>query len=225
MPDSAQLAAARRFRTWRFGTTLLTSILSKTSTAGVQLVAMPVALAAMGHDKYAAYAAIASATAWLSVGNLGLGPNIVVRVSAARARGDQREERRVVASSFFPVAILAVVCLLLALPAVGSLPAEWLVGRRGAEVLSEVLGACAVLVVCTVLQAVCSVFEAAQAGVQEQYRLNTLCAFGNLVACGAVLAAASQIAAKPPQALKIGRDLMREPREELVARIKAKSPR
>ena len=34
-----------------------------------------------------------------------------------------------------------------------------------------------------------------------------------------VLAAAEKIAAKPPQALKIARDLMRDPREELVARI------
>jgi enoyl-CoA hydratase/carnithine racemase len=40
---------------------------------------------------------------------------------------------------------------------------------------------------------------------------------------GAVLAAASAIAAKPPQALKIARDLMREPREELVARIKVEA--
>ncbi|OBQ82270.1 crotonase/enoyl-CoA hydratase family protein [Mesorhizobium sp. WSM3873] len=40
---------------------------------------------------------------------------------------------------------------------------------------------------------------------------------------GAVLAAAAEIAAKPPQALKIARDLMREPREELVARIKVES--
>ncbi|AZO31617.1 MULTISPECIES: crotonase/enoyl-CoA hydratase family protein [unclassified Mesorhizobium] len=40
---------------------------------------------------------------------------------------------------------------------------------------------------------------------------------------GAVLAAANEIAAKPPQALKIARDLMREPREELIARIKVES--
>ncbi|MEI9404270.1 crotonase/enoyl-CoA hydratase family protein [Mesorhizobium argentiipisi] len=39
----------------------------------------------------------------------------------------------------------------------------------------------------------------------------------------AVLAAANGIAAKPPQALKIARDLMREPREELIARIKVES--
>ncbi|TPI21928.1 crotonase/enoyl-CoA hydratase family protein [Mesorhizobium sp. B4-1-1] len=39
----------------------------------------------------------------------------------------------------------------------------------------------------------------------------------------AVLAAAGDIAAKPPQALKIARDLMREPREELVARIEVES--
>jgi enoyl-CoA hydratase/carnithine racemase len=38
-----------------------------------------------------------------------------------------------------------------------------------------------------------------------------------------VLAAADGIAAKPPQALKIARDLMREPREELVARIKVEA--
>ncbi|TIO99759.1 MAG: enoyl-CoA hydratase, partial [Mesorhizobium sp.] len=40
---------------------------------------------------------------------------------------------------------------------------------------------------------------------------------------GAVLAAAAEIAAKPPQALKIARDLMREPRKEIVARIKVES--
>ena len=40
---------------------------------------------------------------------------------------------------------------------------------------------------------------------------------------GAALAAANEIAAKPPQALKIARDLMREPREELIARIKVES--
>ncbi|TIV24116.1 MAG: enoyl-CoA hydratase, partial [Mesorhizobium sp.] len=38
-----------------------------------------------------------------------------------------------------------------------------------------------------------------------------------------VLAAADGIAAKPPQALKIARDLMREPREALVARIKVEA--
>ncbi|AZO70941.1 MULTISPECIES: crotonase/enoyl-CoA hydratase family protein [unclassified Mesorhizobium] len=39
----------------------------------------------------------------------------------------------------------------------------------------------------------------------------------------AVLAAADEIAAKPPQALKIARDLMREPRDELIARIEVES--
>ena len=39
----------------------------------------------------------------------------------------------------------------------------------------------------------------------------------------AVLAAANDIAAKPPHALKIARDLMREPREALIARIKVES--
>ncbi|TIT07477.1 MAG: crotonase/enoyl-CoA hydratase family protein [Mesorhizobium sp.] len=38
-----------------------------------------------------------------------------------------------------------------------------------------------------------------------------------------VLAAAEGIAAKPPQALKIARDLMREPREALIARIKVEA--
>jgi enoyl-CoA hydratase/carnithine racemase len=38
-----------------------------------------------------------------------------------------------------------------------------------------------------------------------------------------VLAAAGQIAAKPPQALKIARDLMLGPREELVERIRQES--
>ncbi|TIW77451.1 MAG: enoyl-CoA hydratase, partial [Mesorhizobium sp.] len=40
---------------------------------------------------------------------------------------------------------------------------------------------------------------------------------------GTVLAAAKGIAAKPPQALKIARDLMREPREALIARIKVEA--
>lgn len=40
---------------------------------------------------------------------------------------------------------------------------------------------------------------------------------------GAVLDAANGIAAKPPEALRIARDLMREPREELVARINVES--
>lgn len=40
---------------------------------------------------------------------------------------------------------------------------------------------------------------------------------------GAVLAAADRIAAKPPQALRIARDLMRGPRDELVARIGAEA--
>ncbi|PBB19881.1 crotonase/enoyl-CoA hydratase family protein [Mesorhizobium sp. WSM4313] len=39
----------------------------------------------------------------------------------------------------------------------------------------------------------------------------------------AVLAAAADIAAKPPEALKIARDLMRAPREELIARIEVES--
>ncbi|MBZ9662084.1 crotonase/enoyl-CoA hydratase family protein [Mesorhizobium sp. ESP-6-4] len=39
----------------------------------------------------------------------------------------------------------------------------------------------------------------------------------------AVLAAAADIAAKPPGALKIARDLMRAPREELIARIEVES--
>ncbi len=38
-----------------------------------------------------------------------------------------------------------------------------------------------------------------------------------------MLEAAGQIAAKPPQALKIARDLMRGSREELVARISEES--
>lgn len=40
-----------------------------------------------------------------------------------------------------------------------------------------------------------------------------------------VLAAAAAVAAKPPEALKITRDLMRAPREELLARIKLEGER
>ena len=60
-------------RSQRFKYAVLTSLASKLFTPAIQMLAMPMAIRALGAESFALYAMLTSALTWLSFANFGVG--------------------------------------------------------------------------------------------------------------------------------------------------------
>ena len=102
------LEPASHVRERRLKYAIATSLGSKVTTAIVQIVAFPIALAALGQEQFVLYAMLASAVGWLGLVNIGVGPPLTVLMSEAAASGDRIRQQRLFASALWPVALLVV---------------------------------------------------------------------------------------------------------------------
>lgn len=181
----------RRFRTTRLRYAVTTSLGSKIIAATVQLVAMPVAIRALGPEKFVLYAILASAVGWAGAANLGVGPRLTIAIASASAVADRVKEVRLLTSALVPVATLCLTIAALLPFALLLLPIDKLVGDHYVNQHKTIWAGLIVLVVVSLLQAILAVFEAAQAGYQEQYTANLFAAGGAAVSLGGLLVTAT----------------------------------
>jgi O-antigen/teichoic acid export membrane protein len=90
-----------------------TSLASKLFTIGIQVLAMPLAIHALGPKSFALYAMLSSALMWLSLANIGMGPRVAIEIADAEVHGDQARQSRLVTGAVVPISALIVLLFLL----------------------------------------------------------------------------------------------------------------
>jgi O-antigen/teichoic acid export membrane protein len=185
------LEPASRLRERRLKYAIATSLGSKVTTAIVQIVAFPIALAALGPEQFVLYAMLASAVGWLGLVNIGVGPPLTVMMSEAAASGDRLRQQRLFSSALWPVALLVLVTgtVLIAVMRFVSLARLFGAAYAGQGWTIEV--GLSILAAVFLVQTLLSVVEAAQLGYQEQYRLNAMAVGGNLASAVALVGIAT----------------------------------
>jgi O-antigen/teichoic acid export membrane protein len=184
------LEPASRVRERRLKYAVATSLGSKITTAIVQIVALPIAVSALGQAQFVLYAMLASAIGWLGLVNIGVGPPLTVMMSEAAASGDRLRQQRLFSSALGPVVILVLGIGGVLAGAVRFLPADRIFGPAYAAEGWTIHVGLSILAIVFIVQTLLSVFEAAQLGFQEQYRLNAMATGGNLASAVAVVGVA-----------------------------------
>lgn len=192
----------------QFSYALASSVGAKAAAAMVQIVAMPVAAAALGSHGFALFAMLTAAVGWLALANVGIGPALVVGLAGARASNSIAAEKYVTSA-------LAPLCLFTGAAAIGALLLVWsnvateLFGPAYANDADTVKIGLSLLIGLFVAQSILSVYESAQTAYQEQHVCNGYLAAGSLLCVAATVFVASNsskvvailVAMTVPQAL------------------------
>jgi O-antigen/teichoic acid export membrane protein len=187
---AAELRARAEQRDRRLKYSVSSSLVSKLGTAAVQLLALPIAIRALGAERFSIYVVLASAVSWIGIANLGVGPYLAIRLAAAAAREDRETQKRLVASAFFPIVFAACgLCAVVLLSQQGGPVQRFTLG--GGHASAEATRTAGLtLVALVIVQVLIGVFEAAQLGYQEQYLANLFNVAGNVCCFVALLCVA-----------------------------------
>jgi O-antigen/teichoic acid export membrane protein len=160
---------------------MMSSLGSKVVSVALQLLALPVAIHALGHEQFALYSMLAAAAGWVALTHIGIGPGLVVTLASASVDGDESTETGIFTSAFLPVLVLSLVAALAY--AIGSpfLLTPTVFGEQYQAYAGTIRTGVAILVGLTLLRTVLSVVESSQAGYQELHLVNLRGAVGNLI--------------------------------------------
>ena len=165
-------------RTRRIRSAVATSVVSKIATIGFQLIAIPVAIHALGPGQYGAFLVVSSTLAWISLGGLGVAPGVTGYVARAIGRGSSTDAQHVVSTGFVISLIAAggTAIIIAGLIAVMTLRSRGLEQYLDPSFLPYLpaMGAAMLIVAATgLIQLPTSVIQAARAGALEQYVSNS----------------------------------------------------
>ena len=172
-------ASSRRKR--NLSLAVITSVISKIANMGVQVLAMPIALHALGVARFGVYTTIAAAIGWLGLSSIGIGPGLTRRITEAAAKNDHNLEKQLVSSSFFLmlIIVLPLTCAAFILIWIGN--PILIFGLKYLPYLHEIREGLSALLVMFAVRMLLSIGEAAQMGYQEQYIINAWGAAGNML--------------------------------------------
>jgi O-antigen/teichoic acid export membrane protein len=144
----------------------VTGMLSKLLAVAVQWVALPLALKALGTDRYAAFLALQALVAWSNLLALGLAPSLPRFISDAYVAGQRERERDIFQSTVF---YLTGVCALFAVAMLSLaqlLPPSQMVATRHVSP-EEIVAGYRTVVLLTAAQLVTSIMPSIRGGYQE----------------------------------------------------------
>jgi O-antigen/teichoic acid export membrane protein len=172
----------------RIGLAATTGVGAKALALAAQVLAVAIAVRALGADGFALYVVIASLVSWIGLAGLGVAPGLTLGIARASAVGDRNEEARLFLVALLLMAAIATIVVVCAVflgvtGVVGHLLADWLHSASGDA--SAALLCMALLIA---VQLVVVVPEAAQLGLQTQYVSNTWAGIGSAFAIVAMLA-------------------------------------
>jgi len=188
-PDEDE--AKSRSRNRRIGLAVLSSVGSKATTMGLQLLAIPVGVSALGLERFGVFATLTALLAWITICQIGIGPALTLDIAAGAAHTDRSAERKYFSTALFSMFLvaLAILIIFLFLPHVISVPD--LLGRDYENFLPEIRTGMIVLAILLATQMILSVTEAARTGYQEVHITNLCNMIGNGASCILVLVVAS----------------------------------
>ncbi len=182
-PDSASQLRSNRIRL-----AISTSVISKGVTVLVQLIAFPLAVHALGTERFGVYVLVTTGLAWLSVVYSGLGPGLARGIALSAAKPDPTEEARyfsaaIVLTSLFVLGLVASVAVYGAFrPLTGIL-----LGGKSLLYAQEVRSALPLVLGIVGIQLLGGVADSSRAGYQEQFVTNTWGIVGNLMSLAALV--------------------------------------
>ena len=179
----------REFRFYRVRLAFLSSSASKVLGFLVQFLAVPLAVKALGTERFGIYTMLVSALVWIDLGRLGIGPGLTREMAVAWNRGDSQSERILFSNAFI---LLMAVALLVAVIFVllfnfGGISFRQLVGDSAYSYRSEIEAGALIVIIFLLAQIIFSAGEAARSAYQEDYINNAMSSFGNLAAIGLVV--------------------------------------
>ena len=180
-------SSAKASREKRFRYAVISSFTSKLTSAGLQIIAMPIAAISLGAHNFALYTMLMAAVGWLALSNIGIGPTMVVRLAAAHVHDDLNVESCIFSSGFIPAFIISAIVSITVILAVWTLPVHNIFGPLYVADEHMVQWGLTTLVAIFFLQTNLSLFEYAQAGYQEQYVQNLVATVSSLPCILAVL--------------------------------------
>ena len=177
----------------RIGLAAMTGVAAKGLALAAQLLAVAIAVRALGDEGFALFVVISSIVAWMGLAGLGVAPGLTLGVARAAAVGDRTEAARLFMAALAMMIVVATLLVGLAL----LLGAAGLVERLFATWLGSSSGdASAALLWMTVLiaiQLVVVVPEAAQLGMQAQHVNNIWVGIGSAAAIVAMVTIGSTV--------------------------------
>ncbi len=175
-------AGRRAFRASRVKLAFLTSVGSKALGLIVQFLAVPLAIHALGTERFGIYTMLVSALVWIDLGRLGIGPGLTRELALAWNRDERPRERMLFSNAM--VFLIAVATLITALLTIGYFLAAPHIGAvfgpSATRFRGEILAGMIVVGAFLVAQIVFSAGEAARSAYQDDFINNLMSTLANL---------------------------------------------
>jgi O-antigen/teichoic acid export membrane protein len=166
---------------------LLTSLAGKGVSTLVQLAALPLAIGALGQERFGVYAMLAAFLNWMSIVSVTISPGLTVQLINAHASHDRQRESSVFGSAFLFAALFAAALFAASQLLFRGVGIQVLFGNAYAAFDTELSRGLAVLSAFIAINIILSVAEAAQAGYQSLYIHNLFLAAGNILTIVTIL--------------------------------------
>ena len=158
-----------------------TSGLAKVMAVGVQLFALPLALHALGTERYAGFLALQSFLSWVGIFGFGLLYSLPKYIAAAHVEQDEAAERSLVRAALL-LMLLSCLALLLLMSAVGLMvPPGRLVAAGPSGPREELVVAYFTAVAVNALQLFSSIQQPLRSGYQENHHSNVCAAAASIL--------------------------------------------
>ncbi|MBV8076393.1 MAG: oligosaccharide flippase family protein [Planctomycetaceae bacterium] len=176
----ALIPSAWAWRSTRLKLAVLASIGSKFVTVLLQLLVLPMAVRALGAERYGVYVMLASCLSWITLVGTSIAPSLTIGIAAAR--GDNEAEARYLTSA---LCIVGIVCALI-LAALGALlwhsGVTGLFGARYLAYTDDIYAGLLVLTGALLVQLLLVVVEGVQGGYQELHIVGVCAMLGQVLA-------------------------------------------
>ncbi|MBP6901698.1 MAG: hypothetical protein KBC73_16505 [Burkholderiaceae bacterium] len=159
---------------------VLTSLSGKGISVATQLLAIPLAVVALGLDRYGAYAMLAAILMWVSNASTVVAGALTLQLVPAHADRDVEAEARLFSTAFYFALALAVAVVAVLAGALYLFDLGRIFGVSSIPLVRELGVASGLMLLLIPLNILFSLAEAAQAGYQRQYVTNALQIVANI---------------------------------------------
>ena len=167
-------------RTQHLKIALITSFCGKGVSIVAQLVAVPIAIASLGVERFGVYAVLTALLNWLNMATVGVSPGLTVQIVSANANKDRVRETEVFTTAFLFSVVLSTGLFILLHSIIYIVGIKNLFGTKLLNHSVELQHGLFVLSIFMMANIILSVVEATQAGYQNQYLNNILLSIGSV---------------------------------------------
>lgn len=165
------------------------SVLSKITGFFLQILALPIAANSLGVYEFALFTGMLAVSGWISLANLGLGPELIARTAKYRRNNNLISE--LASTAIWLVFKISIIVTIVFLIFIYFGPVEMLFNSQYSSEIGKIKIGLTVLAILYLIQSMLSVVEYVQAGLQEQYKQSVWSAIANLLALIAIISASN----------------------------------